>query len=309
MAEDMPNRLRNVVKLAVGIVLGLVLSVLPIAFFLLLSVALVIAACIRMFTRNWRCDAVTGLAACVVLTVCFFLPVKQLDVKVGPMAYPELSLSTLCDRLNADHGIICHVNGLSGHACRLSFSTKQPLSRREVLEKLSKETQRPLYIGYCGTSATILFGASPSFTYLGEQPTADKNRASQEDDIREAVFRWQFNHNASGQQWTASAYFLEVNQGDGEPSDEFMRRFADHKPPARKKSACRTSFREGVVDKKTGGKGLIFSVTSMIWISDTEVVVAGGYYEANLSASWNTYTLKKDKGKWKVTNDKLEGIS
>jgi len=32
-------------------------------------------------------------------------------------------------------------------------------------------------------------------------------------------------------------------------------------------------------------------------------------YEAGLSASGNTYTVKKIKGKWKVTNDKMHWIS
>lgn len=56
-------------------------------------------------------------------------------------------------------------------------------------------------------------------------------------------------------------------------------------------------------------KALIFRVTSIKWKSDTEVDVSGGYYEAGLSASGNTYTVKKEKGKWKVTNDKMHWIS
>ena len=61
------------------------------------------------------------------------------------------------------------------------------------------------------------------------------------------------------------------------------------------------------MDKKTGEQGLIFNVTRIQWKSDTEV--EGGYYEAGLSASGNTYTLKKDKGKWQVTKDKMDWIS
>jgi hypothetical protein len=146
-----------------------------------------------------------------------------------------------------------------------------------------------------------------AFTSLGL--AADKTRDSQTDDIREAVFRWQFDHNASGQQTNAQVYFLEVGEKGGDPTDEFMKRFADHKPSVRKVSASSASAGKGVLDKKTGEKGLIFRVTSIEWKSDTEVDVSGGYYEAGLSASGNTYTLKKDKGKWKVTNDKMHWIS
>jgi hypothetical protein len=37
---------------------------------------------------------------------------------------------------------------------------------------------------------------------------ADTSRGSEEDDIREAVFRHQFDHNASGQEKSAHGYYL-----------------------------------------------------------------------------------------------------
>lgn len=158
-------------RITVGIALGLLLSVIPVVPFVLpfLGVALLVAFVIRVRMFGWRRDAMTALTICTVLTVCAFLPVKQLDVEVGPIAYDGLSLSELCDRLRADHGIACQVWDRSAYTCRLSFSTNQPLSRRKVLAKLSNDTDRPLHIGYCGTNATILFGAYPSFTYLGEE--------------------------------------------------------------------------------------------------------------------------------------------
>ncbi|MGO8925829.1 MAG: hypothetical protein ACLQU3_02885 [Limisphaerales bacterium] len=138
---------------------------------------------------------------------------------------------------------------------------------------------------------------------------ADPARQRQEDDIREAVFRWQFDHNVSGQQKKAKVYFLSVGEKYGDPSDEFIKRFADNKPPVRKRSECTADAGKGVLDKKTGEQGLIFNVTSIKWSSDTEVEVEGGYYEAGLSASGNIYTVKKEKGKWKVTKDKMGWIS
>lgn len=81
-------------------------------------------------------------------------------------------------------------------------------------------------------------------------------------------------------------------------------RFSEHKPSVRKVSACSAGV-DGVRDKKTGETGLIFRVNSIKWKSLTEVDVEGGYYEAGQSGSGNTYTLKKEKGKWKVTSDKM----
>jgi hypothetical protein len=49
-----------------------------------------------------------------------------------------------------------------------------------------------------------------SFAFTSFGLAADKARESQTDDIREAVFRWQFDHNGSGQQTNAQVYFLEI---------------------------------------------------------------------------------------------------
>jgi hypothetical protein len=138
---------------------------------------------------------------------------------------------------------------------------------------------------------------------------SDTARENQTNDIREAVFRWQFDNNASGQQTNAQVYFLEIGTNGGDPADEFMKRFAEHKPPVRKKSECSADIRNGVLDKKTGEHGLIFRVWSIKWNSDTEVEARGGYYEGGRSASSNIYTLKLEKSKWKVINDKLVTIS
>jgi len=44
------------------------------------------------------------------------------------------------------------------------------------------------------------------------------------------------------------------------------------------------------------------------WMSDTEVEVKSAYYEAGLSASGNTYTLRKEKAKWTAPRAALRGV-
>ncbi len=168
MAQNNSKRTawRNVAQIAAGIALGLILSVIEPALFILTSVALAVIFFVRMCRVGWQRDALAVLTACAVMTLCLLLPTKQLDVKVGPFAYDDLPLSDLCARLREDHGIICRLSDRPGPTCRLSFCTDQPLSRRKVLEKLSQETNRRLHIGHCGTNATILFGGHPCFTYL-----------------------------------------------------------------------------------------------------------------------------------------------
>ena len=132
-------------------------------------------------------------------------------------------------------------------------------------------------------------------------------RLHEEDDIREAVFRYQFEHNASGQQKRAGVYCLSIGENT-DPSDEFIKRFAESKPPVRKISECNVGL-DGVVDKSTHKLGLEFRVGRVNWISATEVGARGGYYEGGLSASGNTYSVRKRLFRWSVTEDEMNWIS
>jgi hypothetical protein len=105
-----------------------------------------------------------------------------------------------------------------------------------------------------------------------------------------------------------AALYLSLGDKDQDPSDDFMKRFAEHKPPVRKVSACSTK-KVCVEDRKTGERGLIFRIQSIKWISNTKVEARGGYYEDGLSASGNIYTVVERKGKWVVVKDKMESIS
>ena len=129
-----------------------------------------------------------------------------------------------------------------------------------------------------------------------QPPPYDKSISDAEAlDIAEATFRYQFTNNASGAQQNAKAYFLSVFEKD--PSPEFLKRFGKHKPPVKKGSEFKI------------GKGLAFQVVTIKRVSKTKVEVSGGYYEAGLSSSGNTYFVEKKDGKWIVTSDKMHWIS
>ena len=130
-------------------------------------------------------------------------------------------------------------------------------------------------------------------------------RENEEDDIREAVLRYQFDHNGSALQRGAKVYFIQVGQGYADPSDVFLKRFAAHRPPVRSRSALQSGARMRILEKVTGEEGLLFTAGRVRWISDKKVEVDGGYNESDLSASCNIYTVKKRNGKWTVTKDKL----
>jgi hypothetical protein len=142
---------------------------------------------------------------------------------------------------------------------------------------------------------------------------ADNPRQAQTDDIREAVFRYPFEHRGYQQTREPSAYYLAVaekEENDGknngllprgnkqhDPSDDFMSRFNDHKLPVHKNSAFQKPTREK--------PGVRLRITEIKWISDTEVEVKGGHDDF-WSASWTTFTVKKEDGKWKVTKAELK---
>lgn len=114
-------------------------------------------------------------------------------------------------------------------------------------------------------------------------------------DIAEAVFRYQFTNNASGQQQKAATYFLLLFGGN--PDADFLNRFSGNLPPVK-------AGADFII-----GTGLQFEVARIKRISDSVVEVEGGYYETGLSASGNTYRVEHIDGKWTVTRNQMNWIS
>lgn len=135
-------------------------------------------------------------------------------------------------------------------------------------------------------------------------------RERSELDIREAVFRYQFRHNASGLQQESGVYCLSLTYGEPtDPPDELMKRFIDQKPTVRKASKCVVDPMRGVQDSVTGKPGIILFAAEIDWISANTVDVWGGYYGGLLSASGNTYRVVRRNGRWKVVEDRMNWIS
>ncbi|HSK77252.1 MAG TPA: hypothetical protein VLQ45_12420 [Thermoanaerobaculia bacterium] len=123
-------------------------------------------------------------------------------------------------------------------------------------------------------------------------------RSVSEPDILEAVFRYQFENNASGIQQDAEKYCLTITGGE-RPSAEFLRRFAGNRPPVVGADDC---------DRRSG-RNLFFQAKIETWESDSEALVRGGYYEGNLSSSRETYRVLWEDGRWVVEDARLEVIS
>jgi hypothetical protein len=137
------------------------------------------------------------------------------------------------------------------------------------------------------------------------QPSA---RAADQLDVLEAVFRHQFAHNSSAGQQKVEYYFLSLDQSVDPPA-ELLARFKAESPKVLPVSLAESSPREGVKHKDLGGRGLVFRILSIAWLDEDTAEVRGGYYEGVLSASGNTYTVKREKGAWRVTGDVQDWIS
>jgi hypothetical protein len=128
------------------------------------------------------------------------------------------------------------------------------------------------------------------------------------DDVREAVFRHMFGSNASGQGKNAGVLCLEIENSQ-DPTPGFLARMKNVKTPIRPASGCSASAQDGVVDKKTHARGLLFRIDGIAFKNARHATVNGGYYEAGLSASGNIYTVERRVTGWVVTKDQMMWIS
>lgn len=143
----------------------------------------------------------------------------------------------------------------------------------------------------------VLCGCSPQ-----REPT---NALSELDQIREAVFWYQFEFNASGLGNAANVYFLSV-EGDEDPGPELLGRFEGHTPPVKPASASTLEAGTAqVLDRESGLPGITFCITEIRWLNDSEVEVEGGYAEASESASGNIYRVMKRNGQWEVVDSEM----
>jgi hypothetical protein len=127
---------------------------------------------------------------------------------------------------------------------------------------------------------------------------SSSNRAAAVEDVAEAVFRYQFDHNASAIQKRAEKYCLSL-PGEAMPSAPFLQRFKGNKPPVAAANQC----------ERQSGKNLFFRVQKLDWRKDDEVWVRGGYWEGNLSSSIELFQVVRDNGKWRVKGARMEAIS
>jgi hypothetical protein len=137
---------------------------------------------------------------------------------------------------------------------------------------------------------------------LAAAPAAQKSdgnssQASQEDDVRVAVFHYQFKN----VELAFAYYFISV---DGKkPSSSFLQRFRDEAPPVESISECVRVKKpiRGIVSRKDDKPGIIFNVGSIKWISAIKVDVAGGFECGDACTNQSgVYHVSRQDNKWVV---------
>ena len=129
--------------------------------------------------------------------------------------------------------------------------------------------------------------------------------SSEDIDILETVFRYQFEHNRSVATERNEADYLFVVLGEEDsidPPAELLARFASHLPPVRPLSAATVSV-YGVEHQDDGGQGILLRIERIRRIDANTVDVDGGYFECGTSSSGSTYRVKRRGSGWRVVAD------
>jgi hypothetical protein len=144
-----------------------------------------------------------------------------------------------------------------------------------------------------------------SLTVLA-QPAKKAHNTEVENDIREAVLRYQILNWA---QEGDGAFFISIDGKD--PSDSFMKRFVTFPRRVEKlsHSGIERNATDNVIDKATGHWGVIFRVEQIRWRGANSVEVEGGYCCGGLCASGETFNLHRKKGIWTVIGSAMQWIS
>jgi len=155
------------------------------------------------------------------------------------------------------------------------------------------------------TFVCVVHGACASIPKRILISRAPSDRAIQEDDIREAVFRYGIERTQGNR-----SIFLNIDGKD--PSDTFMARFSKSDPPVKKASGSyfkENPFPGWLRDRSTDERAVSLSVGPISWISVDKVEARGGEYCGGLCGQWGIYRLRKKGGRWEVEQYEMRAIS
>ena len=135
------------------------------------------------------------------------------------------------------------------------------------------------------------------------------SRADEELRIQQSVLRYQFEHNAAANKYAIFCIAISKGETTSDAPAKLIQGLNDATHKVVKSSDCNAHMDNGVTERSSGKPALMLNVGKANWLAKDEAVVEGGYYEAGLSSSGNTYHLKKISGVWRVVQNQLNWIS
>jgi len=163
-----------------------------------------------------------------------------------------------------------------------------------------------------------------SSTLYCQAPENAVTRASEEENIREAVLRYQMTgydskadeddepterpREASDKE--RRTILISISGQD--PSKEFLKRLRDiplQIKPASKGKFEKEPFPGWLVDKDTNERAVELYVNEIKWTSESKAEIEGGYYCGGLCAGHYKYKLIRSPERWIITSSELVGIS
>jgi len=163
------------------------------------------------------------------------------------------------------------------------------------------KVMRRLSLRFAVAMLTFIVGVGASTGWYLFRPRF--SRTVEEANIVEAVFRNQIAEESRSE--GKAVVFLSVGQED--PSDEFIKRFADISPVRKISQANKRG--DGVTDKQTGERGIILDVRRVEWTSDAEVRVGVGTYAWSWGQSGSVCRVVHQNEKWVVQSCELTFIT
>jgi hypothetical protein len=132
-----------------------------------------------------------------------------------------------------------------------------------------------------------------------QQQSTPSGSAQQEEDVREAVFRYQF----KTLDFQVAFYFIAVDNKN--PSQAFIDRFRENQPIVRGASEAKFEKKPipGYVDKRTEKQGIMFRQEAIHWNSDSQAEVQGEIECGDLcNPSTGVYHVAREGDHWTVTS-------
>jgi hypothetical protein len=149
---------------AFGLFVGGVFLVVSFDFLLFLIPAAVVYFCLR------RRFIALGVLAVVCFAAAWAIP-GRLDREIGPMAFVNVTLGEVAGKFREDFDTLVLITDEGSESKLVSLTVAEPISRREVLERLATEAGMVLKYRRCASGGTLLFGCHTA-AYLGKPSEA-----------------------------------------------------------------------------------------------------------------------------------------